>query len=109
MAAAVTVTPASGSITHDKDTVTVHASGLTTNDATAYDNTKYPTEPEIRYYFKSSASGKTTFTSAPFACAHDGTADLVPGWQFDAAGTYTVGVYLVSDDSSVATTSVVVA
>jgi len=107
MAAAVTITPVSGSVI-DKITVCkIVVSGLTSNDATAYDITKTPTEPELRYYCKVAKSGMDDLKSVVFAVSADGL------WEWDdliipASGTWTITCNKTSNDAVVATASVVV-
>ena len=106
--ATVTTTPASGSITHLVTAVRVTCDSLANNDATAYDNTIYPTEPQISYYFKFALSGHDDLVSPIFSTNVDGTAEwndvLLP-----AAGTWTLTANDASDDSVAATASVIVA
>lgn len=105
MAAAVTVSPASP--VHAESACEVAASGLDVNDASTYDVNAIPSEDPISYYFKASATGQDDLVSPVFGASAEGDAewhDLI----FGAAGSWTVGVYLVSDDSEVASTSVTV-
>lgn len=106
--AAVTVTPASGSITHLVTAVQVACSAISNNDATAYDADLYPTEPEIDYYFKFALAGQDNLISPVFSTNPDGTAEW-NGVILPAAGTWTLTANLVSDDTVAATASVVVA
>jgi hypothetical protein len=108
MVAAVTITPASGSITAEKSACEIAATGMTANDTTAYDSTKYPSSPAVTYYFKAAATGQTTLKSPVFTPASGGTAIWPGSIIFPAAATWTLTVNKVSDDSAVATASVVV-
>lgn len=107
MTAAVAIVPASGSITHAQTACEVTATGLTINDSTAYDITKYPTEPAVTYYLRLAATGQQTLKSPVFAPSPAGAAEwhdvIIP-----AAATWTLTVCKVSDDSVIATASVVV-
>lgn len=106
--ASITVTPASGSITHLVDAVHVVCADVPNNDATAYSTAIYPTEPQISYYFAFSLTGQDTLKSPVFSTNPDGAAE----WEsviIPAAGSWTVGVYDASDDSTIVTDSVTVA
>ena len=109
MAAAVAITPASGSITHFKDACEISATGLTANDSTTYDSTKYPTEAAITAYFKLTCSGQPTLTSPIFASNAAGLGAWPGSVVFPAAGTWTLALIRVSDSSTIATASVTVA
>jgi hypothetical protein len=108
MAAAVAITPASGSVIHEKSACQISTSGLPDNDTTAYDSTKYPSSPMITYYFQLAATGQPTLKSPVFAPAYDGTAIWPGSVIIPAAGTWTLTVNKVSDGSASATASVVV-
>lgn len=108
MSAAVTITPASGSITHLDTVCHIACSGVSNNDATSYSASVYPTEPQITYYFKLAATGEETLKSNVFSTNPDGTADWL-GVIVPAAGTWTLTVNATSDDSVIATASVTVA
>lgn len=106
MSAAITVTPSSG--TAEMTVFYPKVTGLDANDATAYDNTKYPSEPELTYYVRATATGEATLKSVTFAPNPDGTAAPVPeGWVLSNNATWTFSVRKTSDDSSVATVDVV--
>lgn len=109
MTAAVSITPASGSITHLVNACQISASGLTPNDSTAYSTAVYPTEPAITYYFKLAATGHDSLKSPIFSPSSAGDAIWPGSVIFPAAATWTLTVNKVSDDSAVATASVVVA
>ena len=106
--ASVAVSPASGSITHLNTAVRVTCAAVASNDAAAYDNTIYPTEPQISYYFKFALSGQDDLVSPIFSTNSAGIAEwnsvIIP-----AAGTWTLTANDASDDSVAATASVVVA
>jgi len=107
MAAAVHVTPASGSITHVVTAVRVTVTGASSNDATAYDSTIYPTEPAIEYTLQFVLSGQDTLKSPVFTPASDGTAE----WNnviLPAAGSWTLNL-VDAVPSTIATATVVVA
>lgn len=108
MAAAVAISPVSGSITHLSTVCRVTCSGVANNTTTGYDATKYPAEPQVTYYLKLAATGKQTLKSPVFSTNPDGTAEwdnvIIP----DAA-TWTLTVNATADDSVIATASVVVA
>ena len=108
MAAAVVVTPASGSITHLVTAVRVTVTGASSNNSSAYDSAIYPTEPAFKYILRFSKTGQDNLTSPVFTTAADGTAE----WNdviLPAAGSWTLALLNTSDDSQVATASVTVA
>ena len=108
MASAVVVTPASGSITHLVTAVNITATGAVPNTATGYDTTAYPSEPALNRYFKCALAGQPTLLSPHFNSNAAGAAE----WNsvlFPAAGSWTVTLNFVSDDSVDATATVVVA
>lgn len=107
-AAAVAISPASGSITHLSTACNVSCTSVANNTTTGYDATKYPSEPQVTYYFKLAATGQQTLKSPVFSTNPNGAAEwdsvIIP-----AAATWTLTVNATSDDSVIATASVVVA
>lgn len=106
--AAVAITPASGSITAVKTVCRVTCSAVANNTVTGYSTSIYPTEPQVTYYFKASKTGADALKSPVLTT----NAAQIAAWDtliFPSAGSWTVGIYKTSDDSSVATTSVTVA
>lgn len=106
MAVTVDVTPASP--TAARDFCRVDVAGLTLNDASLYDVNAVPTEPEVRYYLTFELASVEKGRSPVFACNADGE------WQFNnymfpEAGSWTIEVRKVSDDSSVKSQAVTVA
>jgi hypothetical protein len=105
MAAAIAATPASG--THLITAFNFAVTGVSSNDSTAYDSTKYPSEPALVYYISVEATGQDSLVSPRFTPAEAGTFAwydvIVP-----AATTWSAVLRKDSDDSSVATASVVV-
>lgn len=111
MAVVVSVTPTSG--VARMSVLRVNVTGLASNDTTAYDSTPDPsvalgglTEPELRYYFKAVLAGSETLRSHTFSPSQDGKHE----WNsvvIPAAGTWTITVNKVADDSAVGTTSFV--
>jgi len=106
--ATVTITPASGSITAVKTACYVTCATVPNNTVTGYNTANYPGEPQVTYYFKATATGQQTLKSRVFSTNPNGTADW-PDVIFPAAGSWTLGVYKTSDDTSVVTTAVTVA
>jgi hypothetical protein len=105
--AAVTITPASGSITAAMTVCKINATSTDANDASAYNASAVPTEPELRYYFEASKSGTDSLVSHVFAPSADGDHE----WDsviFPEAGAWTLDLKDASDDSVVATTAVTV-
>ena len=86
----------------------VTCDSVANNDATAYDNTIYPTEPQISYYFKFALSGQDSLVSPIFSTNSSGIAEW-PDVILPAAGTWTLTANDASDDSVAATVNVVVA
>ena len=109
MTAAVAIFPVSGSITHVIDACEISATGLTVNDATAFDASKYPTEPAVTYYFKLASTGHQTLKSPVFAPDPAGKGVWPGSVIIPDAATWTLTCNKVSDDSAAATASVVVA
>lgn len=100
MSASVSVTPASGSITHLSTVVRVTCDDVPNNTTTGYDPAIYPSSPEVDYYFKFSLTGQDDLVSPVFSTNVDGIAEW-NGVIIPAAGTWTLGVYDASDDSTV--------
>jgi hypothetical protein len=92
MAAALTVTPASGAIRARKDFVRVDVTGG--DDIT-------------RLRIKATAAGQQTLTSHEFVCSDDGK-QLWPSVMFTAAGAWTLTLYKTADNSTVTTLAVTV-
>ena len=105
--ATVTVTPASGSITHAVTVCDVACTVVPNNTNTGYNANNYPASPQVTYYFKFSRSGVDALKSPVFSTNPDGKAEwhdvIVP-----SAGSWTLGVYKTSDDTSVVTAAVTV-
>lgn len=107
MAITVASSPASGSIESLVTACTLSIAGATSNTVTGYDNTHYPASPEITYYLSVEKSGEDDLRSPVFAVSADGEFawyDVI----FPASGTWTLHARKVSDDSSVANTSLVI-
>lgn len=106
--ATVTTTPASGSITAAHTSVLVHVDAATQNDDTAYDAGLYPASPEVRYYLTFEEGGSEYGRSYVFAVDENGDHDFM-NYMFPHAGSWTVHLRKVSDDSSVANVATTVA
>lgn len=105
--ATVASTPASGSIESLVTACTLSVAGASSNTLTGYDSTHYPASPQVTYYLSAEASGEDDLRSPVFAVSSAGT----HAWYdviFPAAGTWTLHLRKVADDSSVANTSLVV-
>ena len=100
---AVSCTPASPFAV--KSACLIECSDVPLNDANAYDATKYPTEPELRYRFVASKSGSDDLVSELFA--PNGGAHQWFNVQFPSAGSWALDLRDESD-SQVATASVTV-
>jgi hypothetical protein len=107
MAAALSFTPASGSIIHVGTVVRVNVTGADTNDASTYSSSTYPTETPYSYFIRFRKSGVDDKKSYVFNVASDGT-HAFNNFVFDAAGTWTVTLRNAATDAQVATASVVV-
>jgi hypothetical protein len=109
MSAAIAATPAAP--TSKKDGVVATITGQSSNDSSAYDTTKYPVEPEIRCYVKFQAPAGHTpgddIKTTQFSTDSAGGMATLPLFLPDA-GTWVVTLRKASDDSQLATTSVVV-
>ena len=106
MAAALAITPASGSVVATVSACRVDVSGADGNDLTAYDADAYPTSPEIRYYITTELGGEEKGRSHVFA--PNGGAHQWFGYIFPESGSWTLHLRKVSDDSSVANLAVTV-
>lgn len=106
MAAALAITPASGSITATVSACRINVTGADGNDATAYDADAYPTSPEIRYYIITELGGEEKGRSHVFA--PNGGKHEWNNYIFPEAGSWTLRLKKVSDDSDAATLSVTV-
>lgn len=104
MAVTITVEPAAPDLT---DFVRVDVAGATQNDATAYDNTKYPTSPEVTYYLTFEKGGSILGKSYVFGVDEDGNHQF-NNYRFPSTGSWTVRLNKASDDSSVQTQAVTV-
>ena len=105
--ATVTITYGGTTVTHAKTAVHVSSTGLPKNTSTGYDSTHYPASPQVTYYFQAELAGQDHLRSQVFA-PDNGHGE----WQgviFPAAGSWSVIVYRVSDNTSIASTSQTVA
>jgi hypothetical protein len=103
--AAVAAAPTSG--VHLSTAFDVSCSVVANNDAASFDSTKYPSEPEIDYYFKFALSGQDDIKSPIFST----NAAQLAEWHgviLPASGTWTLTINKSVDDSVTATASVVV-
>lgn len=107
MTTAVTITPASGAITAAQTVCRVDLTGFDANTSDGYDINAYPTSPEMRYYISFVEGGTEYGRSYVFDV--NGGAHTFNNYIFPHAGTWTVGVFDASDDSSVDDISVTVA
>jgi hypothetical protein len=107
MVAALTITPASGSITATETVCRVDVSGADSSDDTAYDADAYPTQPEIPYYITTELDSVEQGRSHIFAV--NGGAHQWNNYIFPEAGSWNVKLYDSRDDSEVATAAVTVA
>jgi len=109
MAAALTIVPASGSITAASTVCRVEVTGADQNDITGYSTTIYPTSPELRFYLLFDApAGTDDGRSYEFGVNEDGD-HTFNNYIFPNDGSWTVRLRDASDDSDVATLAVTVA
>lgn len=103
-----TVTTRYGGSTVTAGVTAVHISSteLDSNTLTGYDPDEFPSSPEVTYYFSAELAGQDDGRSQVFA--PDGGHGYWDGWVPPAAGTWTIHVRKVADDSSVANVSLVV-
>jgi hypothetical protein len=106
MAASVAITPASGSITATVSACRIDIDGAEQNDLTAYDAGAYPTAPERRYYI--TAEESTIEYGRSHVFSPNGGKHEWNGYIFPHAGSWTVHLRNVSDDSSEANLAVTV-
>lgn len=107
MAAALAITPASGSVTATVSACRIDVTGADQNDDTAYDADKYPASPEIRYYITSELSGVERGRSHVFS--PNGGKHEWNGYIFPEAGSWTLRLKNAATDADVATLAVTVA
>ena len=96
MAASVTVTPASGSIVSKKTVCTFAITGTEANDVSEFNAAIYPTEPEHRFVLTMVVGGVEVGRSQVFGTTPVGDFQF-NGYIFPSAGTYTVGLYDVTN------------
>lgn len=100
-----TVTTRYGGDTVTAAVTAVHVSSteLDSNTDTGYDPDNYPASPQVTYYFSAELTGEDSARSQVFS--PNGGAGYWEGWVPPAAGTWDIHVRKVSDDSSVASTT----
>jgi hypothetical protein len=110
MAASITVTPASGSITAKSTVCRFDIENTETNDTGSFDGNAYPTSPEFRYVLRMTVGGNVVGQSQVFGTTPDGDFQF-NDYIFPETGTYTVQLYDVTDpdnESSVSDPATVV-
>lgn len=85
----------------------VNVTAAPVNTTVGYDPTKYPTEPALLYYLSFEKAGADTGKSQVFQPAADGGFEF-NSYIFPEAGSWTVHLRKVVDDSSVANLAVTV-
>lgn len=108
MTAAVAITPTSGHITHGTTACEIVCTDVDSNTSTGYDDDKYPASPAIVAQFKLSKTGQDDLLSPEFTTNAAGDGSWPGSVIFPAAGTWTLDLVDTSDDSVIATASVVV-
>lgn len=107
MAAELSITPASGSITAAETACRIDVTGADQNDDSEFDEDKYPRSPAFIYRLRARLSGQDDLLSHSFAVSEEGE----HSWtvvMFPAAGNWTVTLRDTSDDSEVASLAVTV-
>lgn len=99
MAAAVAITPESGSITAVETACRVDVSGAADNDPDTFDAGNSPSMDPIVYFLKATAAGEEDLDSPRFTPSADGDYQW-NGLIFPAAGTWSLS--LRYDDGSIA-------
>jgi hypothetical protein len=99
MAATITVTPASGSITAKKDVCTFAIAGADPNDEGNFGTTIYPTSPEFRYVMTMVEGAVEYGRTQVFGVTPDGAFQF-NSYIFPHAGTWTVQLYDVTNPLS---------
>lgn len=105
MSATVTCTPAAPAA---HNFCRIDVAGGSANTATGYDDTKYPSEPEVRYYLTFEKGGATLGKSYVFGVDPINGDHTFNNYAFPSSGSWTVRLNDASNDSSVATASVTV-
>ncbi len=103
--ATVTTRYGGDTVTATVTAVHISSTALESNTSTGYDDDNYPASPEVTYYFSAELSGQDSGRSQVFS--PNGGKGYWEGWVPPAAGTWTIHVRKVADDSSVASTSLV--
>jgi len=107
--AAITIYPASGSITAKSTVCRVTVATADSNDISSYSTAVYPTSPELRYYLLFDAPvGTDDKKSYEFTPSADGD-HVFNNFIFDAAGSWTIRLRNADTDADVTTTAVTVA
>jgi hypothetical protein len=99
MAAAITVIPASGSITAKKTVCTFAIAGTAPNDTGSHDAAKYPADPENRFAMTFKVGGVEVGRTQVFGTTPDGAFEF-NSYIFPSAGSYTVQLYNVTDPTN---------
>lgn len=106
MAAALAITPASGSVVATVSACRIDVTGAEGSDVSAFDADVYPTAPERRYYITAELGGEEKGRSHVFS--PNGGAHQWNGYIFPEAGSWTLHLRDESDDSSEANLAVTV-
>jgi hypothetical protein len=101
--ATVTIRYGGSTVTAKVTAVHISSTALAPNTLTGYNASNYPASPEVTYYFSAESPGQTAGRSQTFA--PNGGKGQWEGWIPPAAGTWTIHVRKVSDNSSVANTT----
>lgn len=105
MAAAVACTPSAP--VSKVSACRIDVTGASMNDVAAYNASAVPTEPELRQYCRLRKTGQDSLISERFAPSTDGKWTWF-GVVIPASGTWTLELLRHSNDSVLATASVVV-
>lgn len=103
--ATVTVRYGGSTVTAGVTSVHISSTALPANTATGYNVDNYPASPAVNYYFSAELAGQDSARSQVFA--PNGGKGEWQGWCPPAAGSWAIHCRKVSDDSSVANTTLV--
>lgn len=102
--ATVTVRYGGDEVVHALTAVHISTTALDSNTSTGYDPNDYPSSPEVTYYLQAELAGQDDLRSQ--VAAPNGGKIYWEGVVFPVAGSWAVHCRKVSDDSSVANTTV---
>lgn len=96
----MTIVPASGSVISTTSVCRVNVIGMTTNDTSAFDATKYPTSPAFTYYISFIKGGTELGRSYVFSPSSDGKHEF-NNYTFPSSGSWTMQLKNAATGSNV--------